>query len=50
MYVDMFENDLLKKLPMHVNHQMVGRMPLIKETSLFSTYSDFTNESVIGLT
>tara|TARA_R110002020_G_scaffold4711_8_gene20510 strand:+ start:46798 stop:52539 length:5742 start_codon:yes stop_codon:yes gene_type:complete len=34
MYVDMFENDLLKKLPMHVNHQMVGRMPLIKETTL----------------
>tara|TARA_Y100000356_G_scaffold125314_1_gene122124 strand:- start:396 stop:6152 length:5757 start_codon:yes stop_codon:yes gene_type:complete len=34
MYVEMFENDLLKKLPMHVNQQMVGRMPLIKETAL----------------
>jgi hypothetical protein len=31
MYVDNFENDLLKKLPMHVTQQMYGRMPLIKD-------------------
>jgi hypothetical protein len=34
MYVNYFENDLLKKMPMHVNHQMNGRIPLVKETSL----------------